>query len=188
MAEPAGKDVFRWPARVYWEDTDAGGVVYHAQYLAFMERARSEWMRALGWDQGVLRDRDDQVFVVRADAGIKTFADLAGKKVEAQKDSSALAALNADDRAELKASFGELIEVAYNARCGAARRIALVRLNDPAMSAAFAQEDADPVVRRRLARTLDDRAILERIADADGDASVREAAQRRLDALNESRK
>ena len=58
---------------------------------------------------------NSQVFVVRADAGIKTFADLAGKKVEAQKDSSALAALNADDRAELKASFGELIEVAdYN--------------------------------------------------------------------------
>ena len=57
---------FHWPVRVYWEDTDAGGVVYHARYLAFMERARSEWMRALGWDQGVLRDRDDQVFVVRA--------------------------------------------------------------------------------------------------------------------------
>ena len=60
------KASFHWPVRVYWEDTDAGGVVYHAQYLAFMERARSEWMRALGWDQGVLRDRDDQVFVVRA--------------------------------------------------------------------------------------------------------------------------
>lgn len=59
-------DHFAWPARVYWEDTDAGGVVYHARYLAFMERARSEWMRALGWDQGVLRDRDDIVFVVRA--------------------------------------------------------------------------------------------------------------------------
>ncbi|MEG2942282.1 MAG: tol-pal system-associated acyl-CoA thioesterase [Thermomonas sp.] len=59
-------DPFSWPARVYWEDTDAGGVVYHARYLAFMERARSEWMRALGWDQGVLRDRDDMVFVVRA--------------------------------------------------------------------------------------------------------------------------
>ena len=59
-------EAFHWPARVYWEDTDAGGVVYHARYLAFMERARSEWMRALGWDQGVLRDRDDLVFVVRA--------------------------------------------------------------------------------------------------------------------------
>lgn len=57
---------FHWPARVYWEDTDAGGVVYHARYLAFMERARSEWMRALGWGQDTLRSRDDLVFVVRA--------------------------------------------------------------------------------------------------------------------------
>lgn len=84
-------------------------------------------------------------------------------------------------------SRGELIEVAYNARCGAARRIALVRLNDPAMSAAFAREDPDPLVRRRLARVLDDAVVLERILAADDDASVREAAQRRLDALNESR-
>lgn len=83
-------------------------------------------------------------------------------------------------------SRSELIEVAYNARCGAARRIALVRLNDPAMNAAFAQEDADPMVRRRLTRTLGDRAILERIADVDGDSCVREAAQRRLDELKES--
>ena len=57
---------FHWPARVYWEDTDAGGVVYHAQYLAFMERARSEWMRARGCGQDLLRVRDDLVFVVRA--------------------------------------------------------------------------------------------------------------------------
>lgn len=59
-------DRFSWPARVYWEDTDAGGVVYHARYLAFMERARSEWMRARGWEQETLRGRDDLVFVVRA--------------------------------------------------------------------------------------------------------------------------
>ena len=59
-------DAFTWPVRVYWEDTDAGGVVYHAQYLAFMERARSEWMRAQGWGQELLRARDDLVFVVRA--------------------------------------------------------------------------------------------------------------------------
>ena len=57
---------FSWPVRVYWEDTDAGGVVYHASYLAFMERARSEWMRARGWGQELLRARDDLVFVVRA--------------------------------------------------------------------------------------------------------------------------
>ncbi|MEO6155460.1 MAG: tol-pal system-associated acyl-CoA thioesterase [Thermomonas sp.] len=57
---------FSWPVRVYWEDTDAGGVVYHARYLAFLERARSEWMRARGFDQETMRSRDDLVFVVRA--------------------------------------------------------------------------------------------------------------------------
>ena len=57
---------FRWPVRVYWEDTDAGGVVYHAQYLAFLERARSECLRRLGLGQELLRERDDLVFAVRA--------------------------------------------------------------------------------------------------------------------------
>ncbi|TKS54749.1 tol-pal system-associated acyl-CoA thioesterase [Luteimonas yindakuii] len=58
--------MFSHPVRVYWEDTDAGGVVYHAQYVAFLERARSEWMRALGHWQDVLRTRHDLVFAVRA--------------------------------------------------------------------------------------------------------------------------
>jgi acyl-CoA thioester hydrolase len=59
------KAVFHWPVRVYWEDTDAGGVVYYANYLKFMERARSEWLRALGFEQDVLRDEAGVVFVVR---------------------------------------------------------------------------------------------------------------------------
>lgn len=42
---------FRWPVRVYWEDTDAGGVVYHASYVRFLERARTEWLRARGLEQ-----------------------------------------------------------------------------------------------------------------------------------------
>ena len=58
--------MFSHPIRVYWEDTDAGGVVYHAQYLAFLERARSEWMRALGGGQDAMRREHDLVFVVRA--------------------------------------------------------------------------------------------------------------------------
>ena len=58
--------VFSWPTRVYWEDTDAGGVVYHAQYLAFLERARTEWMRAHGHGQELLRGAHDLVFAVRA--------------------------------------------------------------------------------------------------------------------------
>jgi acyl-CoA thioester hydrolase len=57
--------MFHWPVRVYWEDTDAGGVVYYANYLNFMERARSEWLRAKGFEQDVLRDEQGVVFVVR---------------------------------------------------------------------------------------------------------------------------
>ncbi len=57
---------FIWPIRVYWEDTDAGGVVYHASYLRFLERARSEWLRALGYAQDALRESLGVVFVVRA--------------------------------------------------------------------------------------------------------------------------
>ena len=58
--------MFSHPIRIYWEDTDAGGVVYHAQYLAFLERARSEWLRALGLGQDALRRDHDLVFAVRA--------------------------------------------------------------------------------------------------------------------------
>ena len=58
--------MFSLPVRVYWEDTDAGGVVYHAQYLAFLERARSEWMRANGYGQDRLRQEHDLVFAVRS--------------------------------------------------------------------------------------------------------------------------
>ncbi|MDH5832121.1 tol-pal system-associated acyl-CoA thioesterase [Luteimonas sp. M1R5S18] len=57
---------FSLPTRVYWEDTDAGGVVYHAQYVAFLERARSEWVRALGYGQDALRLSHGLVFAVRA--------------------------------------------------------------------------------------------------------------------------
>lgn len=56
---------FHWPVRVYWEDTDAGGVVYYANYLKFMERARSEWLRSFGFEQDALRDEAGVVFVVR---------------------------------------------------------------------------------------------------------------------------
>lgn len=58
--------MFSHPVRIYWEDTDAGGVVYHAQYLAFLERARSEWMRAQGYGQDLLRREHALLFAVRA--------------------------------------------------------------------------------------------------------------------------
>lgn len=58
-------NAFHWPVRVYYEDTDCGGVVYHTGYLRFMERARTEWLRALGYSQSRLRDELGVLFVVR---------------------------------------------------------------------------------------------------------------------------
>lgn len=58
--------MFSHPIRVYWEDTDAGGVVYHAQYLCFLERARTEWLRSHGHGQHGLREREDLVLAVRS--------------------------------------------------------------------------------------------------------------------------
>ena len=56
--------VYHWPIRIYYEDTDSGGVVYHSNYLKFMERARTEWLRYFKIDQKSLRDNFDLMFVV----------------------------------------------------------------------------------------------------------------------------
>jgi acyl-CoA thioester hydrolase len=56
---------FIWPVRVYYEDTDAGGVVYYANYLKFMERARTEWLRNKGFEQDELWRKDGIIFAVR---------------------------------------------------------------------------------------------------------------------------
>jgi acyl-CoA thioester hydrolase len=55
---------FRHPVRVYWEDTDAGGVVFYANYLKFFERARTEWLRGLGVGQQTLREATGAIFIV----------------------------------------------------------------------------------------------------------------------------
>jgi acyl-CoA thioester hydrolase len=57
---------FSWPVRVYYEDTDSGGVVYYANYLKFLERARTEWLRALGFEQTAIAREHRAAFVVRA--------------------------------------------------------------------------------------------------------------------------
>lgn len=56
--------VFTWPIRVYWEDTDAGGIVFYANYLKFFERARTEWLRTLGVAQSGLKKDSGGMFVV----------------------------------------------------------------------------------------------------------------------------
>ncbi|WP_051294020.1 tol-pal system-associated acyl-CoA thioesterase [Pseudoduganella violaceinigra] len=56
---------FTWEVRVYYEDTDAGGIVYYANYLKFFERARTEWLRSLGVNQDILLRDHDAMFVVK---------------------------------------------------------------------------------------------------------------------------
>jgi acyl-CoA thioester hydrolase len=60
------RETYIWPVRVYYEDTDGGGVVYYANYLRFLERARTEWLRSLGFEQGELAQRYRVLFVVRS--------------------------------------------------------------------------------------------------------------------------
>lgn len=55
---------FNWPVRVYYEDTDGAGLVYHSNYLKYMERARTEWLRELGYSQEKLKQELSMIFVV----------------------------------------------------------------------------------------------------------------------------
>lgn len=57
---------FHWLVRIYYEDTDAGGVVYYANYLRYLERARTEWLRTLGYQQDALREEHEVLFAVRS--------------------------------------------------------------------------------------------------------------------------
>lgn len=61
---PSTENIFTWPVRVYWEDTDAGGIVFYANYLKFFERARTEWLRAKGVEQRQLQQDLGCIFVV----------------------------------------------------------------------------------------------------------------------------
>jgi len=61
---------FQFPIRVYWEDTDAGGIVFYANYLKFFERARTEWLRSLGIEQHSLKEQSGGMFVV-SETGLK---------------------------------------------------------------------------------------------------------------------
>lgn len=65
VAKTDGEPGFSLPIRVYYEDTDSGGVVYYANYLKFMERTRTEWLRSLGFEQDALRQDQGLLFAVR---------------------------------------------------------------------------------------------------------------------------
>jgi acyl-CoA thioester hydrolase len=67
-SQPGAETGCTWPIRVYYEDTDAGGIVFYANYLKFFERARTEWLRACGVDQNRLADETGAIFIVRSTA------------------------------------------------------------------------------------------------------------------------
>ena len=64
MANATSVGAFQWPVRVYWEDTDAGGIVFYANYLKFFERSRTEWLRSMGLEQHRLRMETGGMFIV----------------------------------------------------------------------------------------------------------------------------
>ena len=67
-SQPGAEIGHTWGIRVYYEDTDAGGIVFYANYLKFFERARTEWLRACGIDQNRLADETGAIFIVRSTA------------------------------------------------------------------------------------------------------------------------
>jgi len=67
------KPVYQFPIRIYWEETDAGGIVFYANYLKFFERARTEWLRSLGIEQHSLKDKSGGMFVV-SETQVKYFS------------------------------------------------------------------------------------------------------------------
>lgn len=111
------KEPFFWPVRVYWEDTDGGGIVYYANYLKFMERARTEWLRSFGLDQSRLAREQGLIFTI----------------VEVQIEYRRPARLDDELRvscvaeAQGRASFAFLQEIVRTARGGEQELIASAR-------------------------------------------------------------
>jgi len=125
MTEPRNP-VFRY--RVYWEDTDAGGVVYHARYLHFLERARSDWLTALGISQPALRAEHGLLFAV-------THVEIGFRKPARLEDELAvsvcvqdLGRVRMDFAQEIIRDGDRLVTATVRAACLDARRFAPARL------------------------------------------------------------
>jgi acyl-CoA thioester hydrolase len=124
--------MFTWAARVYWEDTDAGGVVYYANYLRFLERARTEWLRARGFDQSRLQAESKLVFAVtRVEAQFRRPARLDDLLHVSCEPSLQRARIHFRQRVWRDQPEGELlVEAVVQAACIDAERFAPLRLPD----------------------------------------------------------
>jgi len=110
---------FYWPIRVYYEDTDAEGVVYYANYLKFFERARTEWLRACGVDLLAMQQRDALIFVVTsAQINYRRPARLNDELlIEVNVHSARAASITFEQRAVLAADREELCTASISVAC-----------------------------------------------------------------------
>lgn len=134
---------FVWSVRVYWEDTDGGGIVYYANYLRFMERARTEWLRALGFSQAQLAADPGLLFTV-VEARIRYLAparldDVLHVSCEPEVEGRASIALR--QRVCRDAPHGALLaEGEIRAACVSARNLRPRRVPDTIRSAILAMQ------------------------------------------------
>jgi acyl-CoA thioester hydrolase len=118
--------VFRY--RVYWEDTDAGGVVYHARYLHFLERARSDWLTALGVSQPALRAEHGLLFAVtHVDIDFRRPARLEDE-LDVSVRVQSIGRVRMDFAQEVVRGGDRLVSATVRAACLDARRFAPARL------------------------------------------------------------
>jgi acyl-CoA thioester hydrolase len=130
---------FHWPVRVYWEDTDAGGVVYYATYLKFMERARSEWLRSLGFEQDALRDEAGAAFVVRRVEVDYLSPAHFNDQIEVSVDLHAVGRASLSVEQTLTRGTTRLVEARVTLACVDAARFKPVKIPSPILQA-LAQE------------------------------------------------
>ena len=124
---------FAWPARVYWEDTDGGGIVYYANYLRFLERARTEWLRQRGYSQRRLQQEEGILFaVVRLEIDYRAPARLDDElQVSCEPQPQGPATLHFAQRIHRRAAQGSaelLVEAGVRVACLDARTLRPRRL------------------------------------------------------------
>ncbi len=127
---------FCWPCRVYWEDTDGGGVVYYANYLRFFERARTEWLRALGHEQREIAEQLGLLFVVlRVEVDYRSAARLDDQLVvSCEPRASGRVSIEFQQRIHRNSLEGELVaEARVRAACVDAKTLRPRRLPEFAL-------------------------------------------------------
>lgn len=116
------KTPFQWKIRVYWEDTDAGGIVFYANYLKFFERARTEWLRSLGIEQQRLKETTGGMFVV-AQTDVRYLR-------PARLDDDLMVTARLKDSGRASMTIGQQVLLKNTVLCEGTVRIGWVRVSD----------------------------------------------------------